>query len=60
MHSTGGKGDCKRLGVLYWHVYMAPTCTADGKVVERWGENGKKKQHLDTIKVVRKSKSKKK
>ena len=34
--STGGKGDWKKPGVLYRHVCMAPTCTADGKVGIDW------------------------
>ena len=63
MHSTGGKGDCNRPGVLYRNVCMAPTCTADGKVVRRCKETGKTgfvrgKQHLDKIQAARKSKSK--
>ena len=38
--STGGKGDWKKPGVLYRHVCMAPTCTADGKVVGRLARQG--------------------
>ena len=61
--STGGKGDWKKPGVLYRHVCMAPTCTADGKVMGRCKETGKTgfvrgKQHFDKIQVARKNRSK--
>ena len=38
VHSTGGRGDCRKHGVLYRHVCQAPECTEDNKVVRRWGE----------------------
>ena len=37
VHTTGGKGDCRRPGILYRHVCQAPSCTQDGMVVGRWG-----------------------
>ena len=40
VHCTRAKGDCKKPGALYRHVCMAPTCTADGKVVGRLARQG--------------------
>ena len=58
VHSTGGRGDCRKHGVLYRHVCQAPECVQGGKVVGRWGESGhtghyRGKQHLDAIKLAR-------
>ena len=58
VHSSGGKGDCRKPSVLYRHVCQAPQCTQGGKVVGRWGETGhnafvRGKKHLDALKTAR-------
>ena len=63
VHTTGGKGDCRRPGILYRHVCQAPSCTQDGMVVWRWGETShtaytRGKKHLEALKTAIESRSK--
>jgi hypothetical protein len=57
VHSSGGKGDCRRPGVLYRHVCQAPACTQGEMVVGRWGETShtaytRGRKHLESLRTA--------
>jgi hypothetical protein len=57
VHSSGGKGDCRRPGVLYRHVCQAPACTHGEMVVGRWGETShtaytRGRKHLESLRTA--------